>query len=128
MHATVFITLFGSLKVSLLAVNPRYPKALPDDNRELEPPDPMPNSEVKRFIADGSVALRHVRVGHRQAFNTGPVDKTTGLFFEQNLPFVNYGRVDAQCVNSLAIKHKNRWAVVEYAYSLFGILDLQGYG
>ena len=37
------------------------------DNRELEPPDPIPNSEVKRLIADGSVGLPHVRVGHRQA-------------------------------------------------------------
>ena len=37
------------------------------DHRELEPPDPMPNSEVKRLIADGSVGLPHVRVGHRQA-------------------------------------------------------------
>ena len=30
-------------------------KVLPDDHRELEPPDPIPNSVVKRFIADGSV-------------------------------------------------------------------------
>ena len=37
------------------------------DYRELEPPDPIPNSEVKRLIADGSVGLPHVRVGHRQA-------------------------------------------------------------
>ncbi len=36
----------------------------------LEPPDPIPNSEVKRHIADGSVGLPHVRVGHRQALNT----------------------------------------------------------
>ena len=41
---------------------------LPDDNRVLEPPDPFPNSEVKQYIADGSVGLPHVRVGHRQAF------------------------------------------------------------
>ena len=27
----------------------------------------MPNSEVKRISADGSVGLPHVRVGHRQA-------------------------------------------------------------
>ena len=40
----------------------------PDDNRELVPPDPMSNSEVKRLIADGSVGFPHVRVGHRQAF------------------------------------------------------------
>lgn len=42
---------------------------LPDDNRELEPPDPIPNSEVKRLIANGSVRSPHVRVGHRQASN-----------------------------------------------------------
>ena len=40
---------------------------LPGDNRALEPPDSIPNSEVKRCIADGSVGLPHVRVGHRQA-------------------------------------------------------------
>ena len=39
-----------------------------DDHRVLEPPDPIPNSVVKRDIADGSVGLPHVRVGHRQAF------------------------------------------------------------
>ena len=37
------------------------------DHSELEPPDPIPNSEVKRFSADGSVGSPHVRVGHRQA-------------------------------------------------------------
>ena len=38
-----------------------------DDHRAVEPPEPIPNSEVKRSIADGSVGLPHVRVGHRQA-------------------------------------------------------------
>gem|GEM_PF-3489742 len=42
-------------------------KELLDDHRVLEPPDPMPNSEVKQRIADGSVGLPHVRVGHCQA-------------------------------------------------------------
>ena len=46
--------------------------SLLDDHRELEPPDPIPNSEVKRFLADGSVGLPHVRVGHRQAFILKP--------------------------------------------------------
>ena len=41
--------------------------SLPGDHRALEPPDPIPNSEVKRCIADGSVGYPHVRVGHRQA-------------------------------------------------------------
>ena len=40
---------------------------LPGENRALEPPDSIPNSEVKRCIADGSVGFPHVRVGHRQA-------------------------------------------------------------
>ncbi len=40
---------------------------LPDDYSEWEPPDPLPNSEVKPLSADGSVGLPHVRVGHRQA-------------------------------------------------------------
>jgi hypothetical protein len=33
----------------------------------VEPPEPIPNSEVKRSRADGSVGFPHVRVGHRQA-------------------------------------------------------------
>ncbi len=33
------------------------------------PPDPMPNSEVKRRSADGSVGSPHVRVGNCQASN-----------------------------------------------------------
>ena len=44
-----------------------HPKELLDDHRALEPPDPIPNSAVKRCIADGSVGFPHVRVGHRQA-------------------------------------------------------------
>ena len=35
--------------------------------RAVVPPDPIPNSEVKRSIANGSVGLPHVRVGQRQA-------------------------------------------------------------
>ena len=41
--------------------------SLPGDHRAMEPPDPIPNSEVKRCIADGSVGFPHVRVGHCQA-------------------------------------------------------------
>ncbi len=39
------------------------------DHSIMDPPDPMPNSEVKRNSADGSVGFPHVRVGHRQASN-----------------------------------------------------------
>ena len=33
----------------------------------MVPPDPMPNSEVKRRSADGSVGSPHARVGNCQA-------------------------------------------------------------
>ena len=56
-------------------------RVLPDDHRELEPPDPIPNSEVKRFIADGSVGFPHVRVGHRQASNKNPCTRCVQGFF-----------------------------------------------
>jgi hypothetical protein len=47
----------------------------------LEPPDPIPNSAVKRCIADGSVGSPHVRVGHRQALIPNPVvQRATGFF------------------------------------------------
>ena len=44
-------------------------KNLLGDHSVVDPPDSMPNSEVKRNSADGSVGLPHVRVGHRQAPN-----------------------------------------------------------
>ena len=37
------------------------------DHSVVDPPDSMPNSEVKHNSADGSVGSPHVRVGHRQA-------------------------------------------------------------
>ena len=45
-------------------------KNLLGDHSVADPPDSMPNSEVKRSSADGSVGFPHVRVGHRQALNT----------------------------------------------------------
>jgi hypothetical protein len=42
---------------------------LPGGNSAVVPPDPMPNSEVKRRSADGSVGSPHARVGHCQASN-----------------------------------------------------------
>jgi hypothetical protein len=33
----------------------------------MDPPDSIPNSEVKRLSADDSVRLAHAKVGHRQA-------------------------------------------------------------
>ncbi len=42
-------------------------KNLLGDHIVLDPPDSMPNSEVKRNSVDGSVGSPHVRVEHRQA-------------------------------------------------------------
>ncbi len=50
------------------------------DNSIVVPPDPIPNSEVKRNRADGSVGSPHVRVGHRQTpnFSSAPRRDTKG--------------------------------------------------
>ena len=34
--------------------------------KEVARPDPIPNSAVKRFIADGSICIAYARVGCRQ--------------------------------------------------------------
>ena len=48
----------------------RYSKVfMLGDNSAVVPPDPIPNSEVKRSSADDSVGSPHVKVGHRQAPN-----------------------------------------------------------
>ena len=54
--------------------------SLSDDNSKREPPDPIPNSEVKALSADGSVGLPHVRVGHRQALYS-KTQSTGWVFF-----------------------------------------------
>ena len=61
-----------------------------DDHSKLEPPDPIPNSEVKRLSADGSVGPPHVRVGHRQASKSKPPIGITnrGFLF---LAFLRFG-------------------------------------
>ncbi len=46
-------------------------KNLPGGHSVVDPPESMPNSEVKRNCADGSVGFPHVRVGHCQALYTG---------------------------------------------------------
>ena len=40
------------------------------EHSKREPPDPIPNSEVKPLSADDSVAVCHVKVGHRQALKS----------------------------------------------------------
>ena len=41
---------------------------------DTAPPDPIPNSVVKRISGDGSVGFPYARVAHRQAsIKTGPL-------------------------------------------------------
>ncbi|HHF3500157.1 TPA: hypothetical protein ACPKB7_001752, partial [Haemophilus influenzae] len=60
------------------------------------PPETIPNSEVKRCNADGSVGHPHVRVGHRQVTKylsklnkkqKNPVSKDMGFLFFRSLYF-----------------------------------------
>ena len=45
-----------------------FETGFPGDHSRLDPPDPIPNSEVKRMRADDSVGSPHVKVGHCQDF------------------------------------------------------------
>ena len=71
-------------RIQGIAPNREIPTELLDDHRALEPPDPFPNSEVKRRIADGSEGSPHVRVGHRQAPTAKPqISNGLGFFYDQ---------------------------------------------
>src|SRR6185369_16912634 len=63
-------------------LTPRSSNSLPGGHSEREPPDPIPNSEVKTLCADGSVPFRHARVGHCQALKmeTPEVARLRGFF------------------------------------------------
>ena len=53
---------------------------LPGGRSAVVPPDPMPNSEVKRRSADGSVGSPHVRVGNRQVLYLKKATHLSGFF------------------------------------------------
>ncbi len=52
---------------------------LPGGCSAVVPPDPMPNSEVKRRSADGSVGSPHARVGNCQASIKEPLSAAEGF-------------------------------------------------
>ena len=54
---------------------------LPGGHSVLVPPDPIPNSEVKRLSADDSVRSPHVKVGHCQASTPSPCRALLGRGF-----------------------------------------------
>ena len=65
-----------AFQITFLKENQRR-KNLLGDHSVVDPPDSMPNSEVKRNSADGSVGLPHVRVGHRQALISTCLNETS---------------------------------------------------
>ena len=64
--------------------------SLPGGHSEREPPDPIPNSEVKTLCADASVDFVDVKVGHCQALNLmkmkPSLTKVGGGFFRFEAP------------------------------------------
>ena len=56
------------------------------DHSEREPPDPIPNSEVKPLSADDSVAVCHAKVGNCQALKTKPNPNRLGFFLRKVQP------------------------------------------
>ena len=54
--------------------------SFPGGHSGREPPDPIPNSEVKTLCADGSLAVGQVRVGHCQDLKQNPPTETSGGF------------------------------------------------
>ena len=55
--------------------------SLPGGHSKWEPPDPIPNSEVKLLCADDSVGSPHVKVGHCQVLMQTPVAYSSRGFF-----------------------------------------------
>ena len=55
------------------------------EHSEREPPDPIPNSEVKPLCADDSVAGCHVKVGHRQALKSKALSLRDRAFFVHSI-------------------------------------------
>ena len=51
------------------------------ENRDVEPPESISNSEVKSVIADDSVGFPHVKVGHHQVITRKARLAMIGLFF-----------------------------------------------
>ena len=61
-------------------------QALSSDNSRVEPPDPIPNSEVKRSCADGSVALPCESRSSLDIYTKNPVQKCAGFFSVRHQP------------------------------------------
>ncbi len=76
-------TIFSLIQITVCRLTASDRQNLPGGTSAVVPPDPMPNSEVKRRSADGSVGSPHARVGNCQASNrrTSPVRKCRAFSF-----------------------------------------------
>ena len=84
-HAFCDIYQIGKTGVRVSDSDPGFSASLPGGNSVLEPPDPIPNLEVKRLSADDSVEILHAKVGHCQALIQNPEsDPRLGIFFALN--------------------------------------------
>ena len=83
------------------------------DHSEREPPDPIPNSEVKPLSADDSVAVCHAKVGNCQALTSKPKSKRLGFFLLVRLAVIIVVRACSTRVNAVlkAVKNEQltRW-------------------
>ena len=64
-----------------LNLSPAFNTSLLGDHSERDPPDPIPNSEVKPLSADDSVAVCHAKVGNCQAPNIKNPSTVAWVFF-----------------------------------------------
>ena len=95
---------------------------MPGDHRALEPPDPIPNSEVKRCIADGSVGYPHVRVGHRQALIPNPVARcATGFFYALWMRWAGVGGSKSFEQETRYQTYKEAWAAPKNVVIVAGL-------
>ena len=83
---------------------------LPGGHSEREPPDPIPNSEVKTLSADDSTGFPRAKVGHCQAFYPSPRRSRAGGFFiyGANPAVWSRSRVDSTVAQFLAWEHSAR--------------------
>ena len=82
-----------------------YSNRFPGGNSEWEPPDSIPNSEVKTLSADGSVGSPHVRVGHRQDLIwESRSSLSCGFFFGKGRPHACQWCVALRCAQGPAAR------------------------
>ena len=86
----------------------------------------MPNSEVKRRNADGSVGISHVRVGHRQVEIEGSPSRNTRAFCFWDISNVtkrNNRQIYCYYTNKERIRLPNRLFLIGYLF--FTIIHLK---